>query len=139
MNPAVTMSSTYVQDAAVEYGRDGNTGWEALETALGALDGGRAVTFASGLAAATAIADLVPTGGTVVLSTVTYYGVRNIFERMEGPGRLPRGRAPADDPDAILAAAEGAAMVWVESIANPLMVVADIPVIAAGARERGAL
>jgi cystathionine gamma-synthase len=30
-------------------------------------------------------------------------------------------------------------MVWVESIANPLMVVADVPAIAAGARERGAL
>jgi cystathionine gamma-synthase len=29
--------------------------------------------------------------------------------------------------------------VWVESIANPLMVVADVPAIAAGARERGAL
>jgi cystathionine gamma-synthase len=30
-------------------------------------------------------------------------------------------------------------MVWVESIANPLMVVADIPAIADGARERGAV
>jgi cystathionine gamma-synthase len=30
-------------------------------------------------------------------------------------------------------------MVWVESIANPLIVVSDVPAIAAGARERGAL
>jgi cystathionine gamma-synthase len=30
-------------------------------------------------------------------------------------------------------------MVWVESIANPLMVVADVPAIAAGARQRGAV
>ena len=30
-------------------------------------------------------------------------------------------------------------MVWVESIANPLIVVADVPAIAAGARERGAI
>jgi len=56
MNPPITMSSTYVHDASLEYGRDGNTGWGALEDALGALDGGHAVTFASGLAAATAIA-----------------------------------------------------------------------------------
>lgn len=139
MNPAVTMSSTYVQDAAVEYGRDGNTGWEALETALGALDGGRAVTFASGLAAATAIADLVPTGGTVVLSTVTYFGVRNILERLEAHGRLRLRMAPADDTGALLAAADGADVVWVESIANPLMTVADVPAIAAGARDRGAI
>ena len=34
------MSSTYVHDAAIEYGRDGNAGWSALEAALGALDGG---------------------------------------------------------------------------------------------------
>jgi cystathionine gamma-synthase len=139
MNPPVTMSSTYVQDARLEYGRDGNAGWGALEAALGALDDGRAVAFASGLAATTAIADLVPAGGTVVLSTVTYYGVRNIFERMQARGRLHVRMAPPDDTGAILAAADGADMVWVESIANPLMVVADIPAIAAGTRERGGI
>jgi len=139
MNAPITLSSTYVHDSTVEYGRDGNAGWGALEAALGALDGGRAVTFASGLAAATAIASLVPLGGTVVLSSVTYFGVRNIFERLLEQGRLHVRMAPADDTGAVLAAADGAAMVWVESIANPLMVVADIPAIAAGARERGAL
>ncbi|MFL5683396.1 MAG: trans-sulfuration enzyme family protein [Chloroflexota bacterium] len=139
MNPAITMSSTYVHDATLEYGRDGNTGWGALEDALGALDGGRAVTFASGLAAATAIADLVPPGGTVVLSSVTYYGVRTIFERMQAHGRVQLRMAPADDTATLLAAADGADMVWVESIANPLLVVADVSAIAAGARERGAI
>lgn len=139
MNPPITMSSTYVHDAAIEYGRDGNAGWAALETALGALDRGRAVTFASGLAATTAIADLVPPGGIVVLSTVTYYGVRTIFERLQAHGRLRLRMVPPGDSAAILAAADGADLVWVESIANPLMVVADVPAIAAAAREHGAL
>jgi cystathionine gamma-synthase len=139
MNPPVALSSTYVHSASVEYGRDGNVAWGALEAALGALDGGQAVTFGSGSAAATAIADLVPPGGTVVLSTVTYYGVRRIFERMQERGRLTVRMEPADDTAALLAAADGADMVWVESIANPLMVVADIPAITAGARERGAI
>ena len=139
MNPPLTLSSTYVQAASVEYGRDGNTTWGALEAALGALDHGDAITFASGLAATTAIADLVPNGGTVVLSTVTYHGVRHIFERLQDAGRLTFRLAPADDTDAILAAADGADMVWVESIANPLLVVADVPAIAAGARQRGAI
>jgi cystathionine gamma-synthase len=139
MNPPMVLSATYVHDAAIEYGRDGNAAWTALETALGALDGGVAVTFASGLAAATAIADLVPAGGTVVLSTVTYHGVRTIFDRLEASGRLHVRLAPADDAGAVLAAADGADLVWVESIANPLLLVADVPVIAAGARERGAL
>ncbi|HET7727952.1 MAG TPA: PLP-dependent transferase, partial [Candidatus Limnocylindrales bacterium] len=139
MNPPITMSSTYVHDAAIEYGRDGNAGWAALETALGALDGGRAVTFASGLAATTAIAELVPPGGTVVLSTVTYYGVRTIFERLQAHGRLRLRMIPPDDTAAILAAAGDADMVWVESIANPLMVVADVPAVATAARAHGAI
>jgi cystathionine gamma-synthase len=139
MNPPLVLSSTYAHDATVEYGRDGNAGWDAFEVALGALDGGRTVSFATGLAAAAAIADLVPTGGTVVLSSVTYYGVRVIFERLAAHGRLGVRMAPADDTAALLAAAEGADLVWVESIANPLIVVADVPAIAAGARDRGAL
>ncbi|HEX5827287.1 MAG TPA: aminotransferase class V-fold PLP-dependent enzyme [Candidatus Limnocylindrales bacterium] len=139
MNPPITMSATYVHDASLEYGRDGNAGWGALEAALGTLDGGHAITFASGLAAATAITSLVPVGGTVVLSAITYYGVRNIVEKLADVGRLQVRFAPADDTGAILAAADGASMVWVESIANPLMVVADVPAIAAGARARGAL
>lgn len=139
MNAPITLSSTYVHNASPEYGRDGNAGWGALETALGVLDGGRAVTFASGLAAATGLADLVPPGGTVVLPTVAYYGVRTIFERLASRGRLEVRSVPADDTAAVVAAAAGADMVWVESIANPLMVVADVPTIAAGARERGAI
>ena len=58
---------------------------------------------------------------------------------MAASGRLHLRVVPADDSAALLAAADGAAMVWVESIANPLMIVADIPAIAAGARERGAI
>ncbi len=139
VNPPLTLSSTYVHDASIGYGRDGNAGWAALEAALGALDGGQAVAFASGLAAADAIADLVPPGGTVVLPSVAYYGVRNLFAQMEAHGRLRVRAVAPDDTAAVLAAAEGADMVWVESIANPLMVVADVVAIATGARERGAL
>jgi cystathionine gamma-synthase len=139
MNPPITLSSTYVHDARLEYGRDGNAAWGALEAALGALDGGQAVTFASGLAATSAIASLVPAGGTVVLSSVTYHGVRHIFDTMEAEGRVHLRIVAPDDTDAVIGAADGAAMVWVESIANPLLVVADVPAIAAAARARGAV
>jgi cystathionine gamma-synthase len=139
MNAPITLSSTYVHDAPLEYGRDGNSAWGALEAALGALDGGRSITFASGLAAATAIAALVPPGGTVVLPSVAYFGVRNIFDRLQAAGHLAVRMVAMDDTAAVLAAADGADMVWMESIANPLIVVADVPAIAAGARERGAI
>jgi cystathionine gamma-synthase len=139
MNPPLSMSSTYVHDADLEYGRDGSSTNGALEAALGALEGGRAITFSTGLAAASAIADLVPAQGTIVLSTLTYHGVRVIFDRMEAAGRLTLRLAAPGDTNAFLDAADGADVVWVESIANPLLVVADIPAIAAGARARGAL
>ena len=139
MNPPIGLSSTYIHDAAIEYGRDGSMAWGALEAALGALDGGQAVTFSSGLAAATAIADLVPVGGIVALSTVVYHGVRLIFDQLAAAGRLQLRLIAADDTAAVVAAARGSDMVWVESIANPLLVVADVPAIAAGARAAGAI
>lgn len=139
VNAPITLSSTYVHDTDLAYGRDGNAGWGALEEALGALDGGLAVSFGSGLAAATAIADLVPSRGVVVLPSVAYYGVKNVFERMQDHGRLSIRTVAPDDTDAVLAAADGADMVWMESVANPLIAVADVPAIAAGARERGAI
>jgi cystathionine gamma-synthase len=139
MNPPITLSSTYVHDTTIGYGREGNATWAALEEALGALDGGRAVTFGTGLATATALADLVPPGGVAVIPTAAYYGVKNVFERLRASGRLQIRLVDAGDTAAVLAAAEGADMVWVESIANPLMIVADVPAIVARAREQGAI
>lgn len=139
VNTDIVMSSTYLHDSALGYARDGNIGWGAFEEAIGALDHGRAVSFASGLAAATAIAELVPSGGIVVAPTVAYHGVRHILERMQAHGRVTLRWARPDDTNAVLAAATGAAMVWIESVANPLLTVADVPAIAAGARERGAI
>ena len=139
MNPPITLSSTYVHDTEKAYGRDGNDGWGAFESAMGTLDGGFAVSYASGLAAATSIADLVPTGGTIVLPEAAYYGVTNIFARMEAHGRLKVRAVDAGNTEEVIAAAKGADVVWVESIANPTMVVADIPAIVEGVRELGVL
>lgn len=139
MNPSITLSTTYVHDTEMAYGRDGNSGWSALEAALGALDDGRAVTFATGLAAATSIADLVPSGGVVVLPSTPYYGVTNLFTRMQAHGRLTIRTVDPDDTDAVIDATDGADMVWMESISNPLMVVADVPAIVAAARAHGAI
>jgi cystathionine gamma-synthase len=50
LNPPVVFASTYigthdVQTAEIEYGRNGNPTWQALEQALGALEDGRALIF----------------------------------------------------------------------------------------------
>jgi cystathionine gamma-synthase len=139
MNKAITLSSTYVHSAALGYGRDGNEGWGALEAALGELDGGYAITFSSGLAAATAITSLVPMGGVVVMPTAAYYGVKQIFDIAQKRGLFQVRLVDGGNTDEVISAIPGSAMVWMESIANPTLVVADIPAITAAAKKVGAI
>ena len=135
MSKPVTFSSTYVHSSELVYGRDGNESWGALEEALGALDGGSATIFPSGLAAATAIADLVPIGGKILIPRAAYYGVKNIFGRLESSGRLSVQLVDGGDTDAVIAALPGMDFVWMESIANPTLVVADVERICKAARK----
>jgi len=139
MNTPIALSSTYVHTTDLGYGRDGNLSWGALEEALGQLDGGIATTFSSGLSAATAITDLIPPGGTLVVPTSAYYGVKNIFARSESHERLTVRLIDEDNTEATIAALEGADAVWMESISNPTLVVSDIPVIVKAAKKRSIL
>ena len=67
VNYPVDLSSTYHAGGEVEYARDGTRGMRSLEEAVGPLEGGEAVAFASGMAAANAILDLLPAGATVAV------------------------------------------------------------------------
>ena len=139
MNGSITLSSTYIHPAPVGYGRDGNEGWAALENAIGELDGGIAISFASGLAAASAIAELIPAGGALVLPKAAYYGVKNIFDILSKRGQVELRLVDGSNTDEVLKNIPGASMVWMESIANPTLVVSDIPTIAAAAKKYGAI
>jgi len=139
MNTPVTFSSTYVHTSDLGYGRDGNQSWSALEETLGELEGGIATTFSSGLAATTAIADLIPSGGTVVLPTAAYYGVKNIFTRLESHKRITIRLVDGGDTHATIAALDGADAVWMESIANPTLIVSDIAAIIDAAKKKNIL
>src|SRR3954453_18897681 len=54
LNVPVTPASALQAGGPSGYARDGHAPWQALEEVLGALEGGHAVTFASGMAAASA-------------------------------------------------------------------------------------
>ena len=60
LNTPITMASTYVAGGDREYGRYGNPTWQAFEEVLGELEGGRALSFSSGLAAVSVVLDLAP-------------------------------------------------------------------------------
>ena len=69
LNQPITPASTFRHGGEIGYAREGNPGWEALEAALGELEHGHCVTFASGLAASNAILDELPKGARVIAQT----------------------------------------------------------------------
>ena len=120
-----------------EYSRThGTATWAALEEAVGALEGGRAVAFASGMAAASAIVyALAPRR--VVIPTFSYLGVRSLLAEHSAQGHVELRPVDITDTHAIAAAAVGSDLIWVETPTNPTLDEADIPAIAAIAAERG--
>lgn len=120
------------------YGRDANPSWTALEAALGELDGGRAVTFSSGMAAVTAVlATLLRSGDVLVACGDGYPGVRLIARERLAPMGVEVRFVPTDTA-AVARAAAGARLVWVETPANPRLDVCDVRAVAAAARAVGA-
>ena len=117
------------------YARDGHGPWIALEEAIGTLEGGHAVIFSSGMAAASAVMGLFPPAPIVVAPTVAYMDVRAGLGRLRGELRL----VDITDTNAVLDACEHADVLWLESPTNPLLGIADLPRLCAFARERGIL
>ena len=137
-NEPLVMASTYVAGGEIEYGRYGNPTWAAFETALGALEGGRAVSFASGMAAISTILDLVAPGETVVAARHCYQGALVQLAALEGRGLIKVALVDIDDTEQVLAALnDDVALLWMESPTNPALEVADLPVLCAAAREAG--
>jgi cystathionine gamma-synthase len=138
LNVPITMASTYVAGGDREYGRYANPSWTAFEEALGALEGGRCLAFASGLATVATVLDLVGTGETVVAPRHAYSGTVMQLADLEARGRIRALLVDVADTDAVVAACSDAAVVWIESPTNPAMEIADIATIAAAAHEAGA-
>lgn len=129
-------ASSFRSGGTYEYSRnDGTPTWDALEDVVGRLEGGRATSFASGMGAAAAAVSLVPAGTRVVVPADSYTAVRHLVADREMTVDLQ----DITDTDATLAAVDGAGMLWLESPTNPLMDVADLPALCAGARAAGAL
>ena len=125
------MASTYVAGGDLEYGRYGNPTWTAFEDALGALEGGRCLAFASGLAAVATVLDLVGHGGVGGRAAARLQRHASCSSPTSRPAAGSRARlVDITDTDAVVAACDDAALVWLESPTNPALEVADIPAIA---------
>ena len=101
------------------YSRYNHPAGVEAETVLGALEGGDALLFASGTAAATAIAlTFGRPGATIALAECCYYGTGVLFQALEPWGlkfvEFDQTQAPPP-----------ADIVWVEAPANPVLTMPD--------------
>jgi cystathionine gamma-synthase len=136
LSPPIVATSTFVAGGERGYGRYGNPTWDAFESAMGTLEGGTAVSFASGMAAVSAAVAVLlddESSGPVVVPEDGYHTSIELLHRCGRPLRSVR----LADTAVVLDALPGAALLWVESPSNPLLSVADLPVILAAARRAG--
>jgi cystathionine gamma-synthase len=139
LNVPITMASTYVATGELEYGRYGNPTWAAFEEALGALEGGRCLAFASGLATVATVLDLVGQGATVVAPRHAYNGSVMQLADLESRGRIAARLVDVTDTAAMIEACHDAALVWLENPTNPALEVAGVRAISVAAHEAGAV
>jgi cystathionine gamma-lyase len=132
------LSGPVVPDA-YGYARDANPTWTHLEAGIGALEGGEAVVFGSGVAAmAAVVVGRLRPGEVVVIPGDAYPGIRNLARDRLEPAGIEVRTVPSRTA-AFVQAAPGAALLWVETPANPGLEVVDLREVAAAAQAAGAL
>jgi cystathionine beta-lyase/cystathionine gamma-synthase len=152
-SPAIYQTSTYRFDSSEDYAETiafrrpgytytrgyGNPTVEAFERQVAGLEGTEsAFGFASGMAAIhTVVTSLVGAGDRIVASAQLYGGAYALFTKV-----LPRFGVVTDlvdprDVDAVTAALPGASLLYLETITNPAMSVADLAVLGAAAADAG--
>lgn len=135
MNVPPTFTSTYRDGGDLGYGRWGNPTWTAFESAIGALEGGQALAFGSGMAAMAAVLETLPVGSTVLLPRDAYAGGRNFLADVGDRGRLLAIPVDMTDTTAVLERLADADLVWVESPINPLLDIVDLRKVLGAAGE----
>jgi cystathionine gamma-synthase len=140
LNVPLIPASNFIIGAGREYSRDdGTPTWEALEEVVGGLESGKAVAFASGMAAIAAVFDQLRAGAVVVLPDDCYQGVAGLVAAGAERQRWSVQRVAVDDTDGWIRACNTADLIWLESPSNPLLTVADLETICAAPRRPGAI
>jgi len=132
--PPVHLTSTYVQPAPGEfvghfdYSRSANPTRAALERALGELEGGHGLAFASGMAATHALITAVcGAGDHVILPSDLYGGTYRLVDKILSRFGLQYDMVDQTDLDALERAHRPETkLVWVETPTNPTLHEVDI-------------
>jgi cystathionine gamma-synthase len=127
--PPIRPSTTFTEGSGRRYRRSSHETTERFEAVVGALEGGHAVAYASGMAAASAILDHVRPRRVALPSTV-YHGVRHLVER----------RVRSDGIEVIRSDDLGPGdLWWIETPSNPFCDITDLREAGARAAEVGAV
>ena len=140
----IYQTSTFVQSAPGEhkgydYSRSGNPTRAALEALIAALEGGRyGLAFASGLAAIDTLMHTLNPGDQVIVGNDVYGGTYRLFERVLARYGIRFSWIDLSQPDTLRAAlTPETRLLWLETPTNPLMSLADIPLLADMAHAHG--
>ncbi len=138
-------TSTYVQKSpgvhqGYEYSRSQNPTRMAYERCVADLEGGQqGYAFASGLAAASTVLDLLDSGSHVIAMDDLYGGTYRLFEgvRKRSAG-LDFSFVDLNDLSAVKAALKpNTRMIWAETPTNPMLKLVDLTKLGAFARKQG--
>lgn len=140
LNVAPQLASNFYLPAERDYSRaKGTETSEAFEKLMAGLEGGHALSFASGMAAAHVVLNRLPAGATLAIPIDPYHGVKGLAVEAEAQGRWKILRIELDDTQGWIDAALVADLLWLETPANPLMTVCDLPAICAAPRKDGTI
>ena len=138
-------TSTYVQSSpgvhqGYEYSRTQNPTRMAYERCVADLEGGtRGYAFASGLAAASTVLDLLDSGSHVIAMNDLYGGSYRLFERVRRRSAgLDFTFLDLNDQAALKAALKpNTRMIWAETPTNPMLTLVDLAKVGAFAKKHG--
>lgn len=134
MSP-ITLSTTFERGddgtsfpSGFFYSRYDNPNRHSLEGKLAKMESGSScVSFASGLAAATAVFQSLKSGDHIILPDDTYFSIRTILEMMFSDFGLSYSLVDMTNLDELKTAFKPSTkLVWIESPSNPLIKVTDI-------------
>jgi cystathionine gamma-synthase/cystathionine beta-lyase len=129
------------QSTGYDYSRSGNPTRQALEEGIARLDGGaRGFAYASGMAAIANLLLLFKSGDHLIVTEDLYGGTYRLFEKVFGQYNLSFTYVDTSDVEAVRSAIRPETRaIFVESLTNPLLKVADIASLAGLCRDSGLL
>jgi cystathionine gamma-synthase len=112
LNQPISLNSTYVAGGPVGYGRYGNETWTALEVAISALEGGKTLSYSSGMAAISAVFSTLPVGAKVVASDQGYSGIMTLLGTLNAAKKVNAKFVKITDTAAVISELDGADLLY---------------------------